>query len=181
MNRTYLFSIVGLGVLLALQSASMVPMNVKVGYWQNTQQIQMAGALGLPPEVAAKLTPEQRQRLEAAMSARAGGAMPTNRTVVTKGCLTAEDLTKNPFHGRDQSEKEICANRVLNSTSSDLELQMSCTGQAQMNYDVKIHAVDPEHTVGDGEGSLTVGGRTMKSSVHMDMKWLGPTCPKDDQ
>ena len=56
----------------------------------------------------------------------------------------------------------------------------SRAGDATVSYHAKIHAVDPEHATGSGQGTATSGGKTLNSTVQLDMKWLGPTCPKDD-
>ncbi|MGH9519926.1 MAG: hypothetical protein ACRD2D_09760 [Terriglobales bacterium] len=52
MIRVSLFATALLGTVLAWQSVPIVPMNVKVGYWENTSHITMSGSMGLPPEVA---------------------------------------------------------------------------------------------------------------------------------
>src|SRR5215472_5348689 len=72
----------------------MTPMNVKTGLWQSTSTVAITGGLGLPPDVAAKLTPEQKARYEAAMQAQAGGHTSTH---TNKSCLTQKDLTTDPF------------------------------------------------------------------------------------
>ena len=152
----------------------LTPMNVKTGLWQSTSTMTIVGGLGLPPEVVARLTPEQKARYEAALQAQGGGH---TRTTTSKGCLTQKDLTTDPFNQRHPDEKLQCHGTVLNSTSSDVEIQESCSGEATMNYTMKIHAVDQEHAVGTGQGTATMGGHTMKSAVKFDSKWLGATCP----
>ncbi|MGH9519925.1 MAG: DUF3617 family protein [Terriglobales bacterium] len=117
--------------------------------------------------------------METAMAAR--GGMPSNNTITSKGCLTEADLTTNPFHPNDPSGKVQCNSRVLNSTSSDAELEVNCTGEIEMTYHMKFHAVDSEHALGSGEGSATMGGHTMKTSMQSEMKWIGATCPKAGQ
>lgn len=151
------------------------PLNVKTGLWQNTATITISGSLGLPEDVVAKLTPEQKARYEAAIQAHAGEHSSTH---TNKGCLTQEDLTKDPFEQKD-SEGIHCHGTLLSSTSTDIVLQEACTGDASMTYTMKIHAVDQEHATGTGQGTGTMGGKTMNSSVKWDAKWLGATCPAD--
>ncbi len=152
-----------------------VPMNVKTGLWQSTSTMTAIGGIGLPPEMLAQLTPEQRARYEAALQARNGAH---TSTMTHKECLTQKDLTTNPFGKDDEPNEGLeCHRTVINSTSSDAEIRETCSGEASMTFMVKIHAVDREHTVGTGEGTATMGGHTMKSSIKFDTKWLGATCP----
>ena len=155
----------------------MTPMNVKTGLWQNTSTVTIVGGLGLPPSVLAKLTPEQKAKYEAAMQARSGGHSSTH---TNKGCLTQKDLTTDPFAQKDSSDEHIqCHGTLLSSTSTDIVLQESCSGEASMTYTMKIHAVDQEHAVGTGTGTATMGGRTMNSNVKFQATWIGATCPAD--
>lgn len=178
----------GLSAALAFSLAGvagqgrLIPLNVKTGLWQTHSQITMSGSLGLPPEAASKLTPEQRAQLEAAM-----GAMSGPHESTSKGCLTEADLTKDPYAELNRSDKEMqCRGTVLQSTASDLVLHETCTGQGEaagtnMEMDMTIHANDSEHTTGVGHGTTTMGGKTLQSQMKLDMTWLGATCPTDLQ
>jgi hypothetical protein len=50
------------------------PLNVKIGLWENTTTISSSGAVGIPPERLAKMSPEQR-----ASGSSAQGAGRTTR------------------------------------------------------------------------------------------------------
>src|SRR5215475_7782194 len=79
---------------LTLVAGGKVKLNVKTGLWQTTITNTAAGSMGLPPEMAAKLTPAQRARYEAAAKKQASG---TPRTETHKDCLTPEKLAEDPF------------------------------------------------------------------------------------
>lgn len=153
----------------------MTPMNVKTGLWQSTTTVTLAGSLVLPPSMAAKLTPEQKAKYEAAMQAEGKGG---GHTYTDKSCLTQKDLTTDPFAQKGSDEEHIhCHGTLLSSTSTDIVLQETCSGEASMTYTMKIHALDQEHAVGTGTGTATMGGRTMNSSVKSQSTWIGATCP----
>lgn len=152
----------------------LIPLNIKLGQWQSTTTMSVTGALGLPPDMVAKMTAEQRARYEAAMKAEGSG---TPRTITDKGCITADDLTRNPFQQRDPEGRIQCHGTLLNSTSSDITLQETCSGEASMTYTMKIHATDQEHTTGTGQGTATMGGKTMNSNFTFNSTWIGATCP----
>jgi hypothetical protein len=156
-------------------TTKITPLNVKTGLWQSTSTITVTGSLGLPPEVLAKMTPEQKARYEAAAQAQAGGH---SSTYTDKSCLTQKDLTTDPFVQKGSDRDNIhCQGTLLSSTSTDIVLQETCSGEATVNYIMKIHASDSEHTTGTGTGTATIGGHTMNSSVKFDAKWIGAACP----
>src|SRR5215469_17984265 len=120
--------IIVLGVALVCSSALVaggkVKLNVKTGLWQNTITNTVTGSMGLPPEMAAKLTPAQRAQFEAAQQKQASG---TPRTVTHKDCLTPEKLAEDPFTDRPQGDNVKCEETIIKSTSTDLEVQEHCT------------------------------------------------------
>jgi len=165
-------AVVGLAAMQAV-----TPINVKTGQWENHTTILLTGSLGLPPEVVAKMTPEQQARYQAAMD-KAGARNGQKMENTDKGCLTKEDLTQDPTKLMGKQEPGMsCSGKVLNSSSSDLSVHITCTGMAQMEYDLKYHATDPEHATGQGKGTATMGGHTMQTQFNSEMHWLGPNCP----
>src|SRR5262245_12580449 len=86
---------------VVLWAGSKVKLDVKSGLWQTTKTMTTTGSMGIPPEMAAKLTPEQRARFEAAMKKQASGK---SKTETTKDCLTPETLAEDPFTDRPHSD-----------------------------------------------------------------------------
>jgi hypothetical protein len=103
----------------------------------------------------------------------------SQHTISYKKCVTANDLTTNPWaNGPD----EKCTWTVVTSTSSDLEIQgTSCA--AGKNYgmdtsvDVKIHAIDSQDVTASLSGTSTGNGQTMNFSGSYKGKWLSASCP----
>jgi hypothetical protein len=174
MRKSLFFGAVCLWATVLMAGGKITPLNVKTGLWQNTATTTVTGGLGIPPEMMSRLTPEQRARYEAAMKSHANG---TPRTRTYKSCLTQKQLNEDPF--ADPNRKEMkCQQTVIKSTGSDLEVREQC-GEGTSNGDVhiKFHAIDSEHVVGSGETTATMGGRTMHSTMKMEFKWVGATCP----
>lgn len=162
---------------LKAPALKITPINVKTGLWQSTSTITIVGSLGLPPEALATMTSEQKAKYDAAMQAQSGGR---NRTFTHKGCLTQKDLTTDPFAQKDSSDENIhCHGTLLTSTSTDVVLQETCSGEASVTYTMKIHAIDQEHATGTGTGTTTMGGKTMNSNFTFNSTWIGATCPAD--
>jgi hypothetical protein len=158
-----------------LVAGEKIKLNVKTGLWQTTSTTSVSGSLGIPPEMAAKLTPEQRAKFEAAMK-KEGGGTPKTRTY--KSCLTEKDLTEDPFTDKGQGEKMKCQETVIHSTSTELEVRESCTdGTAKSDMHMTFHASSAEHVTGTGNVTTTMGGHTMNSVMKMDSKWMSAACP----
>lgn len=156
-----------------LAGADKTPLNVKTGLWQVTVNHTTNGQIGIPPDVAAKLTPEQLAAAEAAMKNRAVGT-PSAPQVYQK-CITKDDLSRDAFGNRD---KQSCTEKVVKSTGSDLELEETCANQqGKTDTHLNLHAVDSEHVKGMGHVISTIGGHNMTVDLKFDSKWVGSSCP----
>ena len=159
----------------ALMAGGKVKLNVKTGLWQTTITNTVTGSMGLPPEMAAKLTPAQRARFEAAQKKQGSG---TPRTETHKDCLTPEKLAEDPFSDKNHGDEAKCAETVIKSTASDLEVRELCTyGSSKSDIHLSFHADSQEHVTGSGTTSVTTGGREMHSNMKLDSKWVSAACP----
>jgi hypothetical protein len=171
--------IIALGVALlfpsALVAGGKIKLNVKTGLWQTTNTNAVSGNMGIPPEMAAKLTPAQRARFEAAQKKQGSG---TPRTVTHKDCLTPEKLAEDPFTDRSHGDNAKCEETVIKSTATDLEVHELCTyGSSKAEIHLSFHADSPEHVTGSGTTTATADGHVMNSTMKMDSKWISATCP----
>lgn len=181
MRKTVFFGAMCLLATVVMAGSKITPMNVRLGMWENHSTIAVTGGIGIPPEMLAQMTPEQRARVEAAMKNHPG-ASGVPREHVSKGCLTQKDLNSDPFGKMSQEKDMKCEETVLNSTGTDLNVKTTCTeGTTKGDMHLHFHALSSEHVIGTGEGTVTMGGRTMHSNMKMDMKWIGATCTKDSE
>ena len=152
-------------------AADYKPLDVKTGLWENTMTTQMTGMPPIPDELLAKMSPEQRARMEEARKAReAKGA----QTSTHKSCITKEDLNKPLNFGDD---KGACTRTFTTSTSTRQEIHMECAmGNIKSSGDVKIEALNSETVKGTGQMSSTGGGPGMKMNMTFSGKWLGSDC-----
>jgi len=158
-----------------LWAGGKIKLNVKTGLWQTTSTNTVHGSMGIPPEMAARLTPAQRARFEAAMKKQASGAP---RTLTHKGCLTQENLAEDPFTDRQHGDNIKCQETIIKSTGTDLEVRERCTdGSSKSDTHLSFHADSPEHVTGSGTTTAIVGGHTMNSEMKLDSKWISASCP----
>jgi hypothetical protein len=162
----------GLAVCAAAWAADDVtPLNVKPGYWETTRTTARSGQLPVPPELLAKMTPEQRARIEERMKASAAEGPQTR---VTKNCLTKETLAK----AFGLSDNPSCKRTIVTSSPSRQEFQLECTSaQTTSSGTVQVEAPDSEHANGKTKMSVTRGGQTMTMESTFSSKWLGAECP----
>ena len=167
-----------LSATVLMAGDNVIHLNVKTGLWEITSISIANGSLAIPPDVVAKLTPEQRAKFEAAMKMMANG---TPKSMTYKSCLTQKKLDENPFNEKPHGEKINCQHAVVNSTETDLEVKETCTEEnSKTDMHFKFHASSPEHVTGTGTVVVeTSGGHTMTSNVKMESKWVGATCPAD--
>lgn len=160
-------------------AAKVQPLNVKTGLWQVTMTRTINGLPPLPPDMQARLaqmSPEQRARLEAMMKSQTGGRP---QTITYKSCVTKEDLDKETFTGPDAD----CNWTILSSTTTELEAKGTACRMGQnlgMKTDVndlKVQALDSEHTKASGEFTAVGNGQSMSGKFALTGKWIGATCP----
>src|ERR1700686_5486956 len=100
------------------------PLNIKEGLWEMTVTHSMTGMPAIPPDTLAKMPPEHRARVEAAMK-QSGMGGPT--ADVHKECVTREKLDKqlafdDNRKDKDKDQDTACTRTVVNATGSKLEI-----------------------------------------------------------
>src|SRR5438045_3135799 len=100
--------LLGLGATvgsIVLAQAADPAFDVKTGLWELTSTGSMSGAPPIPAEALARMTPEQRAQMEAAMQA---AIARNNQPHVSKSCMTQRQLEKAPnfAESHDQSCKQ---------------------------------------------------------------------------
>ncbi|HEY3729650.1 MAG TPA: DUF3617 family protein [Steroidobacteraceae bacterium] len=147
-------------------------LNVKLGLWEIKTQPQVNGELPTSDESLAKMTPEQRARMQAAMQAMMAH-MQQPRTM--KECMTAEKRAQGFDIGNDDPTE--CQQTVGKDTASDFEITRVCsTGQAKNSTDMKFHAISSDHIVGTVNAVMSRGPKTINVNSTMEGKWLGSDC-----
>lgn len=149
------------------------PLDVRPGMWENTMTIQMSGAPPIPPEVLARLTPEQKAMMEERMKARTQNAKPT----VTRHCLTKEDLAKPLDFGE---MKGTCKRDFVTSSPSKQEIHLECEMSGmKSNGTIIVEAIDSEHVKVSSHITSGDGARAMKLDANGAGKWLSAGCTSD--
>ena len=168
--RTIALSLCATLASIALAQAADPAFDVKPGLWEITSMGSATGAPPIPPEALAKLSPEQRAKMEAAMQA----AMARNgQPRTSKSCITQAQLEKGPNFGpHDKSSKQT----IVSRTASLMETRVECTGEQKMSGTFRFQALSRETVRGEVTMAISGGGNTMNSNRTLEGKWLGADC-----
>jgi len=169
---TFAGLIAGLVLALVAAAADPVKLNVKPGLWEIASQNQISGAPPIPEEQLARLTPDQRARMEAAMqSSMADAAKPH----LAKHCLTPEKIARGL--DVDHHDDSHCQRKITSNSGSELELAETCqedSGTTVLNEHFQL--AGPEAVSGTVHVVRTSGGKAMTIDSTIHGEWLGASC-----
>ncbi len=142
--------------------------NAKPGAWEMTFAGLATGTM-IPPDVLAKMPPEQRARIEQSMQARSGKP----GTHATKSCITKEDLDQNRILKEEAEDEPGCATKVISKSSSKMVLERSCPPPHASTSRMAMETTTPESIVASIDTDRAGSG-----NAHIDIKgrWLGASC-----
>ena len=120
----------------------------------------------IPPDVLAKMPPEQRARIE---------AMTKGGPDVRKECITKEKLEK---HSAFSNHRGDCTRTVVSSTGRKLEMKIHCEEkQTSSDGTFVLEAVSSDSTKGTMHMvTNSSGDHAVTMDFTFSSKYLGPTC-----
>jgi len=172
MKHKTTFAIVLLLPLVCLAADGLKPLDVKLGLWEASITSQSTGTPPIPEDLLARLTPEQRAKMEAALAARQGRGPQTR---VHRSCLTSDDLRE--MLDLDNGNLAACKRTVIRSSSTEEEVHFECdNGRTKRSGDVHAVALSPESVKGTSQVSFGDGTHTMDVKFSFTSRWLGAAC-----
>ena len=171
MRTKLLFALIIFSSLTFWAADKITPLNIKEGLWEMTVTHSMTGMPAIPPDTLAKMPPEQRARVEAAMK-QSGMGGPT--ADVHKECVTKEKLEKQSVFSDNRKE---CTRTVVNSTGSKLEIKVHCEEkQSSTDATLLLEAVSSDNVKGSMQSVTNTTGRTMNMNFTFSSRYLGAVC-----
>ena len=159
----------GIAAALPALAADSPAFKVKPGLWQMTTDSERSGTLPIPDETLARMTPEQRARLDANMQ-----QSMRPRHGVTKECVTQADINRD-FEGFAMGGGQ-CTRTVTERTATVRAGTFSCTGREKSSGSYRFEAATAEAMVGKWNAAVGEGGKTMNMKAAIQGKWLGADC-----
>jgi len=154
-------------------AADAIKLDMKLGLWETTTSFQTSGMpqVNIPPDALAKMTPEQRAKVEEMMKGMGSGSPRTN---TSKSCMTREKMNKQQMFSDD---KKDCTRTVVSSSPSKLEMRLQCnTDGAKTNGTIRIEAVNSESMKGSMQFQTTGSDHTVNMNSTFTSRWLGADC-----
>jgi hypothetical protein len=168
MKNLTLFALIALTPLLCRAADELTPLDVKTGLWESTVVSHMSGIPGMSDDMLAKMPPEQRARIEAAIKGASGP-----RTF--KSCVTPESIRKSMAFG--DSSNSSCKRTLIHSTATSAEYHIECTGKMNMVGDGHVEVVGQDSVKGETVMKSTVGGgHPSTSNITFTAHWVGSDC-----
>ena len=172
MRTSVLIALLTLGSSWLWAGDSFKPLDVKLGLWETTSTFQTTGMpqMNIPPDALARMTPEQRAKVEEMMK---GSGSPRTNTV--KACMTREKMNRAEMFGADRKN---CTRTVVNSSGTKTEFRMECTSDdgTKVNGIVRVERTSADSVKGSMQMTTTTSDRTMNMNSTFTSKWLGPDC-----
>ncbi len=170
MRNAFLLAVISVCSLTLYAADNITPLNVKEGLWEVTATHSMSGmpVPNIPPDALAKMSPEQRARVEAMVK-----GSPT--TDVRKDCVTKEKLEQHSAFSNNRGE---CTRTVVSSTGSKLELKFHCEEkQSSSDGTFLMEAIAPDNVKGTMHMVVNSNkGHTMTMDFTINSKYLGAAC-----
>lgn len=154
-------------------AAEPIKPNIKPGLWEVSITPEVSGEMPIPEAQLAKMSPEQRARLEAMMKARsAKGATP--RTY--KECMTPEKIARG-FDMDRKGDEASCKRKVISSSANELTMHDECTKPDQKTVS-DVHFEVKGGTQMNGKINVVVssGSKAMTVKNTMQGKWVSASC-----
>lgn len=164
-----LFGAAALSVIPA-QAASGVQLNIKPGLWETTTQSNFQGSL-VPQSYLDKMTPEQRQRIQAAMA-------EAQKPHTAQACVSRDELMRDFA----KSGSKDCNWTTVQNTANTLEYHGVCSNSDSgatetSTTTVHLDAVNPEMVKGTMQFSVSRNGSPVTSgSGNFSSRFLGSSC-----
>jgi hypothetical protein len=160
------------GAAVVAQAADFVKPNIKPGLWEVTNSPQVGGEMPISDDQLAKLPPEQRAKMEAAVKA---GVANANKPHTYKECMTPEKIARR--FDIDKREGSACKRKIVSSTPNELQMHDECSDAGRKTVsDVHFQMKGGTQMSGKIDVVMTSGGKTMTVNSTVQGKWLGADC-----
>src|SRR5262249_23423577 len=130
---------------------------------------------GLAPEALAKMAPDQREGVTAAMGR-------SNQPHVVRVCVTEKALQRG-FNMKEPQQGD-CSRTILTSTTRQIDVRLVCTGASKVSGTFRFEAVDRHTLPGNVDLVLNHDANTMTMKRTIQGKWLkadGGNVKPDDE
>lgn len=158
------------GVTFSTMTAA-ATLDVNTGLWEVTSTGESSGAPPIPAEALARLPPEQRAQAQTAIAA---AMAQSGKPTMARSCITERTLQR----GLDlnQQERANCTRTLINSSASQIDVRMECTGDETMHGNFHFEAINRQSIRGNMHIVVSNGGNSMTINRTVQGRWLSSDC-----
>jgi hypothetical protein len=151
--------------------AAGLSLDVAPGLWEISTSGAVSGTPQIPPEMLARMKPEQRVIAQALVLAIIAQANAPHRM---QFCVTPQQVRQ----GLDLSRMGggNCRQTIQSRSASGLDMQVACGRDDRMHGVVRLRVLDRSTVIGDVEVREGVGGSAAGITQNVHGKWLGASC-----
>ncbi len=159
-----------IGATLSTMTAA-ATLDVNTGLWEVTSTGEASGPPPIPLEALARLPPEQRAQAQAAIAA---AMAQSGKPTMARSCITERTLQR----GLDlnQQERANCTRTMTNSSASQIDVRMECTGDETMHGTFHFEAINRQAIRGTIHIVVSNGGNAMTINRSVQGRWLSSDC-----
>ena len=153
-------------------AAEIIKPDIKPGLWEISMTPKLSGQMPISDADLAKMTPEQRARMEAAFK------NATAKPRVFKECMTPEKIAHGFSFDRSGNDSS-CKRKVISSSANELTLHDECDRQTQKTVsDAHFEVKGGTQTSGKFHVVMTstTDGKSTTWDSTFQGKWLGASC-----
>ncbi|HEY6453311.1 MAG TPA: DUF3617 family protein [Steroidobacteraceae bacterium] len=170
--------VAGVTVMLLADAAEPVnesiKLNVRPGLWEVSAEGQISGAPPISDDMLARLTPEQRARLEAAMQSSMANASKPQRS---RHCVTPEKVAQGLAVDESAHADSDCHKKILSNSSNEFDISEQCVRDNESTVlSEHFQFSGPQQMTGNVHVVRTAGGKTMTVDKTIHGKWLAASC-----
>ncbi len=163
----------GAAVAVIAQAADFVRPDIKLGLWEVTSNPQVSGQIPIPEDQLAKLSPDQRAKLEAMMQ---NGLANAAKPHVYQECMTEEKLARG-FSTESPADTADCKKNVISSSTKELHIHEDCSRpDGKTTIDILFQVSGGTQMTGKIDATMTSGSKAMQMRSQLTGKWLGASC-----
>ncbi len=151
--------------------AAGLSLDVQPGLWDIETTGAASGTPQIPPDLLAKLKPDQRVIAEAMLLAMIAQASTSHSM---QFCVTPEQVRQGLDLDRIGGKR--CQRTVRSSSPTGLDMQVEFGGHDQMSGNVHLRVVDRATVAGDVDFRAGLGASSMTIRQTLHGKWLGAAC-----
>jgi hypothetical protein len=170
-TRWVVSGVVGGITLCGSALGNRLSLDVVPGLWEISTSGSATGMPVIPPDVLARMRPEERLMAQALVLALVAQANEPHQLRI---CITPEQLRQG--FDPNRLNHSGCRQTIRSGTPADIEMEVQCTGKDPLSGSMHLNASD--HRTVSGDLNVEAGRGADRLQVRQSLRghWVGASC-----